>query len=232
MIGVLTALPSGSNTRNQLTNKLIDTLWGSLQHPPLSYVGGDVKYEVVKSEEQMAKEEEEEEEAEKSGKKKPDDEDAITFQSPDFPEITLREHLPLPPDGLHHYRMPDGSFNNILEPNLGAAGTPYAKTVRTEKRLHAVKPDAGLLFDLLMARDDKTFTENPAGISSMLFYHASIIIHDIFRTNRTDMNKSDTSSYLDLAPLYGSSFKDQLEIRTMKEGRLKPDTFHKKRLLG
>lgn len=46
------------------------------------------------------------------------------------------------------------------------------------------------------------------------------------------MNKSDTSSYLDLAPLYGSSLKDQLEIRTMKEGKIKPDTFHEKRLLG
>lgn len=83
-----------------------------------------------------------------------------------------------------------------------------------------------------MARDDQKFLENKAGISSMLFYHASIIIHDIFRTSRTDMNKSDTSSYLDLAPLYGSSLKDQLEIRTMKEGKLKPDTFHEKRLLG
>lgn len=128
--------------------------------------------------------------------------------------------------------MPDGSFNNILEPNLGRAGTPYAKSVKSEKRLHGVKPDPGLLFDLLMARDDNTFQENPAGISSMLFYHAAIIIHDIFRTNRTDMNKSDTSSYLDLAPLYGSSLKDQLEIRTMKEGKIKPDTFHEKRLLG
>lgn len=73
---------------------------------------------------------------------------------------------------------------------------------------------------------------DPAGISSMFFYHASIIIHDIFRTNRTDPNKSDTSSYLDLAPLYGSSLKDQLEIRTMQGGKLKADTFHEKRLLG
>lgn len=136
------------------------------------------------------------------------------------------------PEGMHQYRMPDGSFNNILEPNLGRAGTPYAKTVRSEKRLHGVKPDPGLLFDLLMARGDDDFKENPAGISSMLFYHASIIIHDIFRTSRTDMNKSDTSSYLDLAPLYGSSLSDQLKIRTMKEGKLKPDTFHEKRLIG
>jgi hypothetical protein len=95
-----------------------------------------------------------------------------------------------------------------------------------------VKPDPGLLFDLLMAREEGTFKENPAGISSVLFYHASIIIHDVFRTNRTNMNISDTSSYLDLAPLYGSSLADQLEIRTMKEGKLKPDTFHEKRLLG
>ncbi|KAH0432490.1 linoleate diol synthase [Colletotrichum camelliae] len=230
LIGILTSLPSGSNTRVQLTNKLIDTLWGNLQHPPLSYVGGDVKYEVVKTKEQIAKEQAD---LAAQGKAPQSPEEShITFKAPDFPDITLREHLPTPPDGLHNYRMPDGSYNNILEPNLGAAGTPYAKTVKTEKRLAGVKPDPGLLFDLLMARDDKKFTENPAGISSMLFYHASIIIHDIFRTNRHDLNKSDTSSYLDLAPLYGSSFKDQLEIRTMKEGKLKPDTFHEKRLLG
>lgn len=55
---------------------------------------------------------------------------------------------------------------------------------------------------------------------------------DIFRTNRFDTNISDTSSYLDLAPLYGSSLEDQLKIRTLKGGLLKPDTFHEKRLLG
>lgn len=157
--------------------------------------------------------------------------DTIEFKAPDS-DVVLREHVPQAPDGLHHYRTPDGSFNNPLEPNLGRAGAPYAKTVRNTKRLHGVKPDPGLLFDLLMARDDEHFQENPAGISAMFFYHASIIIHDVFRTNRTDMNKSDTSSYLDLAPLYGSSLKDQLEIRTMKEGKLKPDTFHEKRLIG
>lgn len=159
------------------------------------------------------------------------DYDTIEFQVPGT-NVTLREKIPQAPDGMHQYRMPDGSCNNILEPNLGRAGTPYAKTVRADKALHGAKPDASLLFDLLMARDDVNFKENEAGISSMFFYHASIIIHDIFRTSRTDMNKSDTSSYLDLAPLYGSSLKDQLEIRTMKEGRLKPDTFHEKRLLG
>lgn len=218
LIGVLTSLPSTSGIRTQLTNKLIDTLWNNLQHPPLSYVGGDVKYEVVGS-------------SEPTGMHNPKPYDTIEFTAPDS-DIVLREQVPKAPDGVYQYRTPDGSYNNILQPDLGRAGTPYAKTVRTTTRLHGVKADPGLLFDLLMARDDNNFKENPAGISSMFFYHASIIIHDIFRTSRTDMNKSDTSSYLDLAPLYGSSLRDQLEIRTMKEGKLKPDTFHEKRLLG
>jgi len=130
------------------------------------------------------------------------------------------------------YRMPDGSYNNVLFPDLGKAGTPYARTVRRMGKLDGIRPDPGLLFDTLMARAPGHFEENPAGLSSVLFYHASIIIHDIFRTNRLDPNISDTSSYLDLAPLYGSSLEDQWAIRTMKCGLLKPDTFHEKRLLG
>ncbi|KAI9690830.1 MAG: hypothetical protein M1822_008449 [Bathelium mastoideum] len=173
VIALTASLPETSKNRAKLTDTVIDTLWDSLQHPPLSYMGNK-------------------------------------FQ----------------------YRQPDGSYNNVLTPNLGKAGTPYAKAVRTEKKLHAVKPDPGLLFDLLMARDNSTFKENPAGISSMLFYHATIIIHDIFRTNRVDTNISDTSSYLDLAPLYGSSREDQLKIRTMSRGLLWPDTFHERRLLA
>lgn len=76
---------------------------------------------------------------------------------------------------------------------------PYAKSVRSEKALHGAKPDPSLLFDcqwrvsvihhsqpdadlviVLMARPDGKFAQNPAGISSMLFYHATIIIHGIF----------------------------------------------------
>ncbi|KAL2006622.1 hypothetical protein VTN00DRAFT_9290 [Thermoascus crustaceus] len=173
MIAIAASLPRNSKAREKLTGLMIDTLWQSLQHPPLSYLGN--KYQ---------------------------------------------------------YRTPDGSYNNPLQPDLGKAGSPYARTVARKKHLHGVPPDPGLLFDLLMARTDDSFKENPAGISSMLFYHATIIIHDIFRTNRFDNTISDTSSYLDLAPLYGSSREDQLKIRTMQGGKLKPDTFHEKRLLG
>jgi linoleate 10R-lipoxygenase len=217
MIGILSSLPATSAVRAQLTQRLIDSLWSDLQHPPLSYVGGDVKYTVANGQTNSTDLHEEY--------------DVIEFEAPGT-GVRLREEVPPTPNGMHHYRMPDGSFNNILEPHLGRAGTPYAKSVRSAKRLHGTRPDPGQLFDLLMARDDGHFRENPAGISSMLFYHASIIIHDIFRTSRTDPNKSDTSSYLDLAPLYGSSLRDQLQIRTMLEGKLKPDTFHEKRLLG
>ena len=224
LIEILTLLPAESQLRTDLTNTLIDTLWDNLQHPPLSYLGGNVSY-------QTNKEIQKAEEEGRGGALKPE---SIEFVSPVDPKITLVETVPTPPNALFQYRTPDGSYNNILSPDLGRAGTPYAKSVRTEKRLAGVKPDAGLLFDLLMARGDKPddFKENKAGVSSMLFYHATIIIHDVFRTNRNDFNISDTSSYLDLAPLYGSSLKEQLSIRTMKEGKLKPDTFAERRLLG
>ena len=55
---------------------------------------------------------------------------------------------------------------------------------------------------------------------------------DVFRTNRKDPNISDTSSYLDLAPLYGKNLEEINEVRTFVGGRLKPDTFAEKRLIG
>jgi hypothetical protein len=68
--------------------------------------------------------------------------------------------------------------------------------------------------------------------NQVITYFKGLTVVDIFRTNRHDTNISDTSSYLDLAPLYGSSLNDQIAIRTMSQGLLKPDTFHEKRLLG
>lgn len=67
----------------------------------------------------------------------------------------------------------------------------------------------------------------------MLIYHATIIIHDIFRTNNDDKNISDSSSYLDLSPLYGYTMETQRKVRDSKYmlGLLKPDTFAEDRLL-
>lgn len=131
------------------------------------------------------------------------------------------------------YRTADGKFNSALNPHLGQAGAPYAKTVPSKTHPLGALPDAGDLFDRLMARDDKGPRKSESGLSSMLIYHATIIIHDIFRTNDKDKNISDTSSYLDLSPLYGFTDEMQRKVRDdkYKLGLLKPDTFAEDRLL-
>jgi hypothetical protein len=55
---------------------------------------------------------------------------------------------------------------------------------------------------------------------------------DLFQTDHSDFNNSQTSSYLDLSPLYGDTQEDQDNIRTFKDGKLKPDCFAEHRLLG
>ncbi|KAL8768874.1 MAG: hypothetical protein Q9194_005595 [Teloschistes cf. exilis] len=92
--------------------------------------------------------------------------------------------------------------------------------------LKALGPDIGkdamTLIEKIMSKgepyDDRTFL--------------GLIDSDIFRTNRKDSNISDTSSYLDLSPLYGRNQETQNSVRTFKDGKLKPDTFAEERLLG
>lgn len=118
---------------------------------------------------------------------------------------------------------------------MGKAGLPYAKTVPSQRPGQGARPDPGDLFDMLMARDEEDpedMRDSALGISSVLLYHATIIIHDIFRTNMTDKNISDTSSYLDLSPLYGRSREIQESVRAMSRGLLKPDSFAEERLLN
>ncbi|KAK4695301.1 hypothetical protein P7C71_g2427, partial [Lecanoromycetidae sp. Uapishka_2] len=130
------------------------------------------------------------------------------------------------------YRAVDGKFNSAMSPHLGQAGAPYAKTVPSKTHPLGALPDAGNLFDRLMAREEGG-RQSKSGLSSMLIYHATIIIHDIFRTNDNDKNISDSSSYLDLSPLYGFTMEVQRQVRDdkFKLGLLKPDTFAEDRLL-
>jgi len=130
------------------------------------------------------------------------------------------------------YRTPDGKFNNVMSPHLGQAGAPYAKSVPSKTHQLGALPDPGDLFDRLMARQEGG-RQSQSGLSSMLIYHATLIIHDIFRTNDNDKNISDSSSYLDLSPLYGYTMEMQRKIRDdkYKLGLLKPDTFAEDRLL-
>ena len=58
------------------------------------------------------------------------------------------------------------------------------------------------------------------------------LVLDLFRTDHSDYNNSMTSSYLDLAPLYGSNQDEQNLMRTGQDGKIKADCFSEKRLLG
>ncbi|KAJ7247649.1 heme peroxidase [Mycena haematopus] len=129
------------------------------------------------------------------------------------------------------WRSADGSNNNVNIPELGKAGTPYARSVQQTHPLpkHEL-PDAGLVFDTLLKRDG--FVKHPAGLSSLMFSFAALVIHSIFRTSHANMNINDTSSYVDLSPLYGHGQDEQDRVRS-KEGRglLHPDVFAEDRLL-
>ncbi|KAK0649837.1 linoleate diol synthase [Cercophora newfieldiana] len=172
LIQLLAKLPDTSKEGKGLTDGLLQQLWSSLEHPPITSLGEQFRY-----------------------------------------------------------RSADGSGNNVNYPQLGAAGTAYARTVPPLTFQSPNQPDPALIFDSLMARGD-TFTPHPQGISSMLFYLATIIIHDIFQTSPSDYNVNLTSSYLDLAPLYGRNEQEQLAVRAMKDGLLKSDCFSSKRILG
>lgn len=148
----------------------------------------------------------------------------------------LWSDLPHPPQTLLNdqsiYRQPDGSYNNYLIPDLGKSKMPYARTVPPQTMQPGSLPDPAVLFESVMARKNTEGTQHPSKISSMLFYLASIIIHDLFKTDHTDPRISLTSSYLDLAPLYGSTWAEQQAMRTMKDGKIKPDCFSEPRLLS
>ncbi|KAF8585671.1 heme peroxidase [Ramaria rubella] len=132
------------------------------------------------------------------------------------------------------YREPDGSRNNPLLPALGAAHMPYARSVpSTHVAPFATLPDPGLVFDTLLKRDKQKDVDHPTGLSSLFFAFANLIIHSLFRTNRTDWSINDTSSYLDLSPLYGVDTTEQERVRRFDgTGRMWDDVFADMRLLG
>lgn len=67
--------------------------------------------------------------------------------------------------------------------------------------LRSQKPTYGLhLLKVLMARPDGKFAQNQAGINSMLFYHATIIIHGTNLSLSLDLLLSDNRRYLPHEP--------------------------------
>ncbi|KAB8262111.1 heme peroxidase [Aspergillus pseudonomiae] len=131
----------------------------------------------------------------------------------------------------YKYRAADGSNNNPLYPQLGAAGSHYVRSVTPQHPRPYVLPDPSLIFDTILTRKGPA-KEHPSRISSTLFHFATIIIHDLFRTDDADITKLKNSSYLDLGPLYGHNQDQQNQVRSFQDGLLKPDTFAEQRLLG
>ncbi|EGE05562.1 fatty acid oxygenase [Trichophyton equinum CBS 127.97] len=130
----------------------------------------------------------------------------------------------------YKYRSADGSYNNPMLPMLGAANTPYARSIIPESIQLGSLPDPGLIFDSIFAREK--FKPHPNGVSSVFFNWASLIIHDLFQTDYHNPHISETSSYLDLSILYGDNQDDQNKVRTFKDGKLKPDCYSEARLLA
>ena len=137
-------------------------------------------------------------------------------------------------------RSADGSGYNPLFPNMGKAGTAYARTVPPSKpRAPQSLPDPGLVFDTLLKRRsqgaesaDDGFVPHPGGVSSLFFSFADLIIHCCFETDHTNWARNKTSSYLDLSPLYGSSQKESDTVRRHDgTGRLYEDVFVDTRVL-
>jgi hypothetical protein len=156
--------------------------------------------------------------------------------------LTAPEHSPAHHPGasstasapriLYAYRSFDGSDYNPLYPNLGKAGTPYARTVpSTNVTPTKSLPDPELIFDTLLRRDG--FAPHPDGVSSLFFAFANLVIHSIFYTDRNDITINNASSYLDLSILYGHSEEACNKVRRKDgTGKLYNDTFADPRLLG
>jgi hypothetical protein len=148
----------------------------------------------------------------------------------------LYNTIPHPPASLlgsvHTFRQADGGGNNLQNPDLGRAGQPYARSVQPKWCTEAsALPDPGLVFDSILKR--KKPVDHPNGNSSLTFAFASLVTHSLFRTDNYDLNKNNTSSYLDLSPLYGINQQTQDLVRDKSAGRglLYPDTFSEERLL-
>ncbi|RDA87814.1 hypothetical protein CP532_2958 [Ophiocordyceps camponoti-leonardi (nom. inval.)] len=130
----------------------------------------------------------------------------------------------------YRYRQPDGSNNNPMMPMLGAAGTAYSRSVKPGKANLGALPDPEIVYESVMAR--KHFKKNKNNVSSILWYWATIVIHDIFDTSQTNPNINNASSYLDLSPLYGRTKEACASMRTFKDGKIKPDSFAERRLIA
>ncbi|KAF9257706.1 heme peroxidase [Marasmius fiardii PR-910] len=133
---------------------------------------------------------------------------------------------------VYTFREADGGNNNLLNPQIGRAGMPYARSVQGKWCYASTAlPDPELVFEALLKR--RKITPHPNGNSSLTFAFATLVTHSLFRSDMGDWNVNATSSYLDLSPLYGinQATQDLVRNKALGRGLLYPDTFSEERLL-
>jgi hypothetical protein len=146
----------------------------------------------------------------------------------------LWHDLPHPPPTMAgpaaRYRRHDGGNNNPWIPEMGKAGSPYSRNVPPCTTKGPNLPDPELVFDQLLKRNGP-FREHPSGLNRLFFSFATIVIHEIFQTSRTDPWINETSSYVDLSTLYGNTDNEQQRVRTYKNGTIFPDSIASERIM-
>lgn len=153
--------------------------------------------------------------------------------SKDFIKM-LYHDLPHPVASLsgpqYKYRQHDGSGNNPFVPEMGKAGSPYARNVPPQKPKGPNLPDPELVFEQLLRRKGP-FRKHPSGLNRLFFSFATIVIHECFQTNRDNQWINETSSYVDLSTLYGNTEVQQKKVRTYENGRIFPDSIASERIM-
>ncbi|CAO1625574.1 unnamed protein product [Parajaminaea phylloscopi] len=144
----------------------------------------------------------------------------------------LWNEMPHPPlsslEPKSRYRTADGSGNNPWNPDMGKAGSAYSRTVPPVQAKSPFQPDPSLVFDQLLQRTG--FTEHKGGLNSLFTAFATFVIHNCFETEHARPWVNQTSSYVDLAPLYGNNQEQQDSVRTHIMGGLHPDVLASPRI--
>jgi len=129
------------------------------------------------------------------------------------------------------YRRHDGGGNNPWLPEMGKAGTPYARNVPPVKPKGPNLPDPELVFEQLLKRPEGEFRKHPSGLNRLFFSFATIVIHECFQTSRKNQWINETSSYVDLSTLYGNTEEEQKRVRTYQNGLIYPDSIASERIM-
>ncbi|KAK6544845.1 hypothetical protein TWF694_001526 [Orbilia ellipsospora] len=128
------------------------------------------------------------------------------------------------------YRRHDGGGNVPWAPEMGKAGSPYARNVPPMKPKGPNLPDVESVYEALLKREGP-FRKHPSGLNRMFFSFATVVIHECFQTSRKDPFINETSSYVDLSTLYGNTEKEQTRVRTYTNGRIHPDSIASERIM-